>query len=47
MSAYEPCNFYAPFGDRLQAVPEFFREVPGPQDPSKSEKSLAEEPFGR
>ena len=27
MSAYEPCNFYAPFGDRPQAVPEFYEDV--------------------
>ena len=27
MSAYEPCNFYSPFGDRDHAVPQFYEEV--------------------
>ncbi|CAJ1424595.1 unnamed protein product [Effrenium voratum] len=27
MSPYEPCNFYADFGDRSNAVPQFFEDV--------------------
>lgn len=27
MSPYEPCNFYAPFGDRAHAVPEYYMDV--------------------
>ena len=27
MSAYEPCNFYAPLGDRPNAVPEYYMDV--------------------